>query len=169
MICFCCQPGFQNQWQQNLDQGCGKAIKEDFPASVFRNGGFCYFCAMKILRFWKPVLWLIIILILSLIPGNRLPGIPLFPHVDKAVHAAMYFGLALLLVRPLSHHRLRRPYTGAVLICLVIGILVEISQEYMAVNRSGNWPDVAANLTGALTGIIFYHYLIMGSWFERLV
>jgi VanZ family protein len=124
---------------------------------------------MKILHFWKPVLWLIIILILSLIPGNRLPGIPLFPHIDKAVHAVMYFGLTLLLVRPLSYLRLRRPYAWALLICLTIGILVEISQEYMAVNRSGNWPDVAANLTGTLLGILFYHYLVAGYRWERLV
>ncbi|HAR33710.1 MAG TPA: VanZ family protein, partial [Desulfobacter sp.] len=40
------------------------------------------------------MLWLVIILVLSLIPGNKLPGIPLFPHIDKVVHALMYFGLA---------------------------------------------------------------------------
>ncbi len=124
---------------------------------------------MKILRFWKPVLWLSIILILSLMPGNRLPGIPLFPHMDKVVHAAMYFGLAVLLARPLSQLPSRRPYLMAVLICLVIGSLVEIAQEYMAVNRSGNWLDEAANLSGAVLGILFYHYLVLGYKWERLV
>ena len=123
---------------------------------------------MKILRFWKPVLWLIIILILSLIPGNRLPGIPLFPHFDKLVHAAMYFGLAVLLIKPLNNLPLRRPYIWAVLVCIVIGIVIEFSQEYMAVNRSGNWHDEAANLTGSLLGILFYHYLVLGFWWERL-
>jgi len=124
---------------------------------------------MKILRFWKPVLWLIIILVLSLMPGNRLPGIPLFPHIDKVVHATMYFGLAVLLVRPLSHFPFRRPYFVAVMICLLIGSLVEISQEYLAFNRSGSWLDEAANLTGALMGILFYHFLVLGYRWERLV
>ena len=122
---------------------------------------------MKILSFWKPLLWLVIILVLSLIPGNKLPGIPLFPHIDKVVHALMYFGLAILLVRPLKRVPGSRPYLWAVLICLIIGTAVEYSQAHLAVNRSGNFYDELANVFGAMLGVGFYHLFIRNFPWEK--
>ena len=124
---------------------------------------------MKIVYFWKPALWLIIILILSLIPGNKLPGIPIFPHFDKVVHAAMYFGLAILMIKPLRENIASRYYFWAILICFVIGSLVELFQEYLAINRSGSLHDEMANVAGALLGLLFYHYFISGYWWEKFV
>jgi VanZ family protein len=122
---------------------------------------------MKILRFWKPLLWLAIILVLSLIPGNKLPGIPRIPHIDKVVHALMYFGLAVLLVRPLKRLPSSRAYIWAVLICLVIGTAVEYSQAYLTVNRSGSFYDELANAAGAILGVVFYHLFIRGFFWEK--
>lgn len=124
---------------------------------------------MKILSFWKPILWLSIILVLSLIPGNKLPGIPLFPHIDKVVHALMYFGLAVLLVRPLKRLPGSRPYLWSVMICLVIGTAVEYSQAYLTVNRSGSFYDELANVLGAIMGVVFYHLLIRNFPWEKWV
>lgn len=124
---------------------------------------------MRILYFWKPAVWLLIILTLSLIPGNKLPGIPIFPHFDKVVHAAMYFGLAILLIKPLQENLESRSYLWALLICFVIGLLVELIQEYLALNRSGSWLDGMANISGAILGVLFYHYFIRGYWWEKFV
>lgn len=124
---------------------------------------------MRILYFWKPAVWLLIILTLSLIPGNKLPGIPIFPHFDKVVHAAMYFGLAILLIKPLQENLESRSYLWALLICFVIGLLVELIQEYLALNRSGSWLDGMANISGATLGVLFYHYFIRGYWWEKFV
>jgi VanZ family protein len=134
---------------------------------VFRTTLNYYFCIMRILCFWKPALWLIFILTLSLIPGNKLPGIPIFPHFDKVVHAAMYFGLSILLIKPLRENIVSRYYLWTLLICLVIGSLVELFQEYLALNRSGSWLDGMANISGAILGILLYHYLIRGNWWEK--
>lgn len=117
--------------------------------------------------FWKPAVWLTIILSLSLIPGNTLPGIPIFPHFDKLVHAAMYFGLAILLVNPLSKRHMNAVYLHVLLICFVIGILIELSQAYIAMNRSGTWGDVTANICGTVLGIGFYHLVVKGRKCEK--
>lgn len=122
---------------------------------------------MKILTFWKPLLWLAIILVLSLVPGNKLPGIPYIPHLDKIVHALMYFGLAVLLVRPLKILPISRPYLWSVMICLVIGSAVEYSQAYLTVNRSGSFYDELANVFGAMMGVAFYHLFIRNFYWEK--
>ena len=123
---------------------------------------------MKINHFWKPILWLIIILTMSLIPGNKLPGLPLFPHLDTVVHAPMYFGLAVLLIRPLTTNKIPRYYLLTMLICIVVGTILELSQEYFAVKRLGSWLDELANISGTLLGISFYHYAIRGYRWERM-
>ena len=115
---------------------------------------------VKLFRFWKPAVWLAVILVLSLIPGNKLPGIPVFPHFDKLVHAAMYFGLAVLLVKPMGQYRLKWSYLWIILICLVIGSLLEYFQATLAIRRSGSWEDELANVSGAILGILFFHFLV---------
>lgn len=122
---------------------------------------------MKLIIFWKPVLWLLIILVLSLIPGNQLPGLPFIPHFDKLVHAGMYFVLVVLMVNPLRLLRVQRYYLVAMLVSFIIGSMVELAQTFVAVNRSGSIWDGLANLTGAFLGIIFYHYLVKGFWWEK--
>lgn len=122
---------------------------------------------MLVVRFWKPLLWLLIILIMSLIPGNKLPGLPVFPHFDKVVHAAMYFGLAVLLIKPFRLIKVSRSYLWSFLICMMAGSLIELSQEYLAIKRSGSWIDEMANITGTLIGLIFYHFAVRGYRWEK--
>lgn len=128
-----------------------------------------YFCSMKLLAFWKPVLWLLIILVLSLIPGNHLPGIHFIPHFDKLVHAGMYFVLVVLIINPLRILQVRRFYLLAMLMSFIIGSMVELAQTYIAVNRSGCICDELANLAGAFMGIVFYNYFIKGHSWERWI
>lgn len=113
------------------------------------------------------MLWLICIMTLSLIPGNRLPGITVFAHFDKVVHAIMYFGLAVLLVRPLMRFPVRHPYLIALILCVLLGTLMEILQARLNVSRSGSLLDGLANLAGTLLGIIVYQIAIKGTRFEK--
>ena len=123
---------------------------------------------MKIFLFWKPVLWLLIIALLSLMPGNELPRIPLFAGADKLVHAVMYAGFAVLLIRPLLQIKFVYPYLLAVVMSLVIGGVIEIIQESLASGRSGSWFDFWANLGGALLGILFFRVAVAGKKWEPL-
>jgi len=127
-----------------------------------------YFLGMKIFLFWKPVLWLLIIALLSLMPGNELPRIPLFAGADKLVHAVMYAGFAVLLIRPLLQIKFVYPYLLAVVMSLVIGGVIEIIQESLASGRSGSWFDFWANLGGALLGILFFRIAVAGKKWEPL-
>lgn len=127
-----------------------------------------YFLGMRIFLFWKPVLWLLIIALLSLMPGNELPQIPLFAGADKLVHAVMYAGLAVLLIRPLLQLKFVYPYWFAVAISLAIGGVIEIVQGSLATGRSGSWFDFWANLGGALLGILFFRVAVAGKKWEPL-
>lgn len=124
---------------------------------------------MIILRFWKAIVWLAILIKLSLMAGNKLPSVPVFAHMDKVVHALMYFVLAFLLSRPVTRTGIRRPYLWIVLFCLVTGMLIEILQKYFALNRSGSFLDELANITGAILGILFFHFVVRNSWSEKWV
>lgn len=115
---------------------------------------------MKILKFWKPIIILSVIIFLSLQPGTKLPKIPLFPHADKVAHACMYFGLSLFLIKPFQNIRSRFPYFFSVLTCAVIGGLLEIGQLVLTNSRSGSWSDEVANISGAILGVFFFYFFI---------
>jgi VanZ family protein len=124
---------------------------------------------MRYLLFWKPAAWLAVIVFLSLMPSNRMPGISLFPHADKVAHAFFYFIMAVLLMRPLSRFYPMGKYLLAVAFCLVTGILVEIMQEHLVASRSGNLADGLANLSGASVGVLVWHNLIKGYCWEKIL
>lgn len=124
---------------------------------------------MILIQFWKPILWLAIIAKLSLMAGNKLPSVPVVLHMDKLVHAGMYFVLAFLLSRPVLRTGIKRPYLWIVVFCLVTGLLIEILQKYYAYHRSGSLLDELANITGAILGILFFHYVIRNSRWEKWI
>jgi VanZ family protein len=118
--------------------------------------------------FIKPFIWLVIIAVLCLMPGNDLPRIPLsnLPQFDKLVHFMMYFILALLLVKPLR--RLQLPVWVIVLvISVLIGGLIEILQYAITNLRSASWFDFFADIAGTITGLLTYGMLVAGKWWER--
>ena len=111
---------------------------------------------MNILGFWKPAIWLAIILAASLLPGNKLPGVPLFPHADKIIHFFMYFVLAVLLVKPVSLLTSRKPWLWIIAFGILTGSLTELAQELGGLYRSGSLTDQLANTTGTLSGAFFH-------------
>jgi VanZ family protein len=121
----------------------------------------------KVRSFWKPACWLVIILYLSLMPGDGLPRVPLFaiPHFDKLIHLGFYFVLTLLLIRPFSALT-HRPYMYSLVTASLLSGLVEILQEKIAVLRHGDLYDFLANLTGILIALLFYRFLLLGKKIE---
>ena len=122
----------------------------------------------NLILFVKPILWLAVIAVLSLMPGEDLPEIPLMqlPHFDKMVHIGMYFMLALLLVKPVR--TLRLPVWPVILLIVaLIGGMIEILQFAAAQYRSASWLDFFANLAGAAAGLLTFVKLVSGKWLER--
>jgi len=118
---------------------------------------------MRLKYFWKPFVWLIIIAVLSLIPGNDLPNSKFFiPHFDKIVHVGMYFFICIFLISPFEKSRFGKGYVAALLVSLFIGALLEVLQSTVAVNRSGNIADFIADFIGALLALALYRYFISG-------
>ena len=79
----------------------------------------------------------------------------------------MYFGLAVLLIRPMMLFLVRYPYLIALILCVLLGTLVEILQARLNVSRSGSWLDGLANLAGTLLGVAFYHKALKGTRLEK--
>lgn len=119
------------------------------------------------------LIWAVLIMIVSAIPGNDLPSINLFriPNFDKIVHAVLYFPLAFVLGAEfdLSGKNWLK-YTGPVLTMLIITIyggLIEVLQEKLFINRSADVDDVLSDIIGGLAGLAVY-YLFFRPFFRRL-
>jgi VanZ family protein len=114
----------------------------------------------RIFRFLPPLIWTAIITILSLIPGDDFPqtGLANIPFIDKLIHVGMYLILAVLLVRPLKKAALPAGLFILIFTFLLGGVL-ELLQAYWAVNRSGSWLDLLADLAGAALGLVIWWYL----------
>jgi VanZ family protein len=125
---------------------------------------------MKILIFWKPILWLAIISYLSLIPGNSFPKIPLFnfPEFDKIVHAGFYFLLCIFFIRPFSKTTLHH-YFVSWGVSLIISGLIEILQATLTRTRHADYLDFLANAAGASLALIIYRLLILGKKAEKFI
>lgn len=106
-----------------------------------------------------------IILVLSLTPGNKLPEIKftLF-EIDKIVHFLFYFILALLMSFGF-YSKKNEPFYKRVVVIIAIGIsiggLVEILQGNFIPNRCFDFFDIFANSSGTIAGyVIFEKYCI---------
>ena len=100
----------------------------------------------------------LIICVGSLLPLS-VSAIPHFQWTDKVVHLLMYFVLTgcMLMERKRSFRSSenRQPHSlkgwgGFLLIPVCLGGLLELGQEYLPVNRNGDWADFAANSLGCV-------------------
>ncbi|MBL4669736.1 MAG: VanZ family protein [Flavobacteriales bacterium] len=120
---------------------------------------------MANLKLYLPaIIWLVVILILSGYPGNQLPKIAVW-QFDKWVHTLMYGVLSFLVLIPYSKQfsvKGNRFKIGLFIILFGIfyGGFMEILQNNIFINRSGNWIDFIANSLGAIIGVVTYPIMI---------
>ena len=93
----------------------------------------------------------LIILYLSFARAETFSGINVLglKHLDKFVHASMYFGLMIVLLyeNRSALKNIRSLYVLAI-IPLVYGILIEVFQSWLTVSRKGDFFDAIFNLIG---------------------
>lgn len=116
---------------------------------------------MRFKYLWPAILWSLVILFITLTPGDKLPEVGIF-QVDKLVHFFV-FGLLMFL----SSYGLFRVFqernftTNAVTVAAVysigLGLLVEVLQLFVP-NRSFSVADVIANTIGAGIGYLVFRY-----------
>ncbi len=117
------------------------------------------------IRWIPPILWGILIAVLSLIPGGagnfQLFGIP---HFDKIGHFGMYGVWTFLFVFALSDRSGtsgNKPMWTSIIIGSITGVVLELGQYFMMLGRSFEIWDMVANTCGAFAGAwlgrLFYH------------
>lgn len=141
---------------------------------IFQMDKKPYYCnlkteKMKIIFFWKPLLWLAIICYGLFVPASSLPIKPFLniPHFDKVVHFSLFFVLCLLLIRPFKKLALKA-YLLAPFVAISIGALLELGQHYITASRSSDFYDFVANTTGILASLLFYRVFVAGKKWEKL-
>jgi VanZ family protein len=108
------------------------------------------------LRITLSLTYLSCIALLSLLPPNDLPEIPLFPGADKIVHTCMYLGLAMLFCWSM-HAEIRRVwYYLIILFSIGWGAMMELFQFLMHSGRSFEFNDMLGNILGSLIGVFIY-------------
>jgi len=114
------------------------------------------------------VVWLLILSILSLIPGENLPEIEfnLF-ELDKLIHFIFYFILVILMN---IGFRLKKsePFYKSIVWIVVVGIFTGWSIEYLQgdfiTNRFFDYSDIIANSLGTIVGMLIYVKYLMNKY-----
>lgn len=109
-------------------------------------------------------LWALALLLVCMLPGNRLPQEPVV-NADKIFHAIAFGLLAYLWVRGWKLQQTSalirsRAWPLALLCTIAFGGLIELLQETLAQNRSADWLDWLFDSLGAIAGVSFYSLLV---------
>lgn len=116
---------------------------------------------MRFSPFIPALVWVIIITVLSGYPGRDLPKAP-FDEFDKLVHLVIYAMLSgLILLGFLKNQKTTTLYCWiSIVIATAYGGIVELLQQYIFINRYGDWYDFLANTLGAILGIVIIKGLL---------
>ncbi len=118
------------------------------------------------IRFWRSLSWIILILILSFIPGDKFGEPKLFNHFDLFVHAFLYAVLALINEYDINKNYRNNFYFRStmpiiLIVGTIIGIATEIVQYYLIPNRNGSIYDLIADIIGAFLGITLFRLFLL--------
>ena len=121
--------------------------------SIYEKGTM----AFHLINFYKPVTWMIIILVLCMLPKSNIDTLELnwLPeNADKAVHAGFYVILALLLGASLTRLPLNLTFSLfiAMGLCISYGIIIELMQHFYTTTRHFETLDILFNSLGAILG-----------------
>ncbi len=120
------------------------------------------FVKLRISSFYPAIIWLLVITVMLILPGNHLPDQPiiLFPHFDKVIHVVFFFFLTFLYCRPLQSGVITFAaknyfFLMIAIASLMYGIIIEFIQKYFVPNRSYDNGDILADGIGSLTAYLW--------------
>lgn len=116
-------------------------------------------------RLWPALLWALVILVLTGIPGSYIPQVKSFWEwlsYDKLVHFFIFGVLSYLLLNGFREQYLngnfRLMYTIVlILLSMAYGLLTEVLQVKVFVGRDGNIYDFLADSIGVLIGWLAFY------------
>lgn len=103
-------------------------------------------------------LWTILILVLCLLPGDKMPEDPIV-NADKIYHSGAFAVMGFLFVygfkkQTISSFLNRNAVLLSLLWCIAIGGIIEILQHSFVRNRHGDWLDFLFDAIGTILGVI---------------
>ncbi len=113
---------------------------------------------MSFFKYYKTIGALILILVLSLMPGNSANKLQFinFPYFDKIVHFFLYFIFSWAIFSDFSA-KISKKYTFIILFsAAILGGSIEIIQNYFIPGRSGDWFDLIADVSGSLAFLLLF-------------
>jgi hypothetical protein len=129
------------------------------PSSPFQNSRAKTITGFAV-SFRKTILWVLVIFILSFLPGRVFEKVNFFDisFQDLIVHFIMYAVFTVLLIKELSsrkkeHPLMRSGWTIPLLAAIGLGIFTEIVQHFFIIGRTGSLSDFALDLCGSAATI----------------
>ena len=106
---------------------------------------------------WLAICWLICASVLFFLPGSALPKENWLDKIyfDKWVHFGLFAMLVFLWRFSFPSHSTFSNW-AILLLALSYGFSVEFIQKFWIPGRSFDLTDVAADMTGAIAGLIFW-------------
>ena len=104
------------------------------------------------------VLWGILVMVVLVMPnpGIKRPGVLDIPHSDKIVHFLLFFVLYILSAKATDYTKSKISKWGLFLIISLYALITECVQLVLE-DRSFEFFDIIANITGALAALFFYN------------
>ena len=119
-------------------------------------------CSKRMLSCWKSISSIIFIFVISSMPGQSIPDIPIW-NFDKLIHCFIYFWLTFIVFLDLTRTAAWISSQTALLFSFMFSIsyggTLEILQRTVFINRSGDWIDLSANTLGAVFAIAVLPYI----------
>ncbi len=113
--------------------------------------------------FWKPILWGLIVILLSAIDTTNMsrPWFLQIPNLDKIVHFTLYCIFTFLLVFDLQKSGVAGKSAGIILLlafsaAVLFGGGMEIMQMIPAFHRDASISDFYANMAGSAAAVLLF-------------
>ncbi len=115
-------------------------------------------------NYWPVLIWSMIILIITGIPGTVIPKVGNLWDwfgLDKLAHFFLFTTFFYLLIRSSSKQlQLKKLPVKIIFYLFLIGIifagLTEVLQDKLFINRNGSLYDFIANVIGCMAGLAIY-------------
>ena len=116
---------------------------------------------------WPAIVWAIIILVITGVPGSYVPAVRSFwawLSYDKIVHVGVFAIFTYLILYGFRQQYLesKKRYlfvVPAVIVSLAYGLLTEVLQAHVFIGRDGNAFDFYADSLGAIAGWIVFSFV----------
>lgn len=117
---------------------------------------------LKLKYFWPPIIWTILLIFLSLLPGKSMPSFSIADifAIDKVGHLFFYATLVFLWLNGFHKGGRYSLFLVSVvfLAAFLLGVMLELSQALFSSGRNFDILDVLANFFGCAVGVLIFNF-----------